>query len=79
MVEDLSYEPYALALPRNDSAFRLEVNKALTQVYMGGDIEQIYAQWLGKLGQPVRPAGADVPAELDPRVRRRTEPGLEIT
>ena len=52
VAEDLSYEPYALALPRNDSAFRLEVNKALTQVYMGGDIEQIYAQWLGKLGQP---------------------------
>jgi ABC-type amino acid transport substrate-binding protein len=52
VAEDLSYEPYALALPRNDSAFRLEVNKALTQVYMSGDIEQIYAQWLGKLGQP---------------------------
>ncbi len=52
VVEDLSYEPYAIGLPRNDSAFRLEVNKALTQVYIGGDIEQIYAQWLGKLGQP---------------------------
>jgi glutamate/aspartate transport system substrate-binding protein len=52
VAEDLSYEPYALGVPRNDSAFRLEVNKALTQVYMGGDIEQIYAQWLGKLGQP---------------------------
>jgi ABC-type amino acid transport substrate-binding protein len=52
VTEDISYEPYAMALPRNDSAFRLEVNKALTQVYMGGDIEQIYAQWLGKLGQP---------------------------
>ena len=52
VAEDLSYEPYALALPRNDSALRLEVNKALTQVYIGGEIEQIYAQWLGKLGQP---------------------------
>ena len=52
VAEDLSIEPYALALPRNDSAFRLEVNKALTQVYMGGDIEQIFAQWLGKLGRP---------------------------
>ena len=34
VAEDLSIEPYAMALPRNDSAFRLEVNKALTQVYI---------------------------------------------
>ena len=52
LVEDLSIEPYAIALPRNDSALRLEVNKALTQVYMGGDIEQIFGTWLGKLGRP---------------------------
>ena len=52
VAEDLSFEPYAMALPRNDSAFRLEVNKALTQVYLGEDIEKIYAQWLGKLGRP---------------------------
>jgi ABC-type amino acid transport substrate-binding protein len=52
VVEDLSFEPYALALPRNDSALRLEVNKALTQVYLSGDIEVIFAQWLGKLGRP---------------------------
>jgi glutamate/aspartate transport system substrate-binding protein len=52
LVEELSFEPYAMALPRNDSALRLEVNKALTQVYMSGDIETIFAQWLGKLGRP---------------------------
>jgi ABC-type amino acid transport substrate-binding protein len=52
VTEDLSMEPYAMALPRNDSAFRLEVNRALTQVYMSGDIERIYAEWLGKLGRP---------------------------
>ena len=52
LAEDLSFEPYALALPRNDSALRLEVNKALTQVYMGGEIDTIFAQWLGKLGRP---------------------------
>lgn len=52
LAEDLSIEPYALALPRNDSALRLEVNRALTQVYMGGDIETIFANWLGKLGRP---------------------------
>lgn len=52
VAEDLSFEPYAMAMPRNDSAFRLQVNKALTQVYIGGDIEKIFAQWLGKLGRP---------------------------
>lgn len=52
LAEDLSIEPYGLALPRNDSALRLEVNRALTQVYMGGDIETIFANWLGKLGRP---------------------------
>jgi len=52
LAEDLSFEPYAFALPRNDSALRLEVNRALTQVYMGGEIETIFAAWLGKLGRP---------------------------
>jgi glutamate/aspartate transport system substrate-binding protein len=52
LAEDLSIEPYGFAIPRNDSAFRLEVNKALTQVYMGGEIEPIFAAWLGKLGRP---------------------------
>ena len=52
VAEEFSIEPYAMAMPRNDSAFRLEVNKALTQVYVGGDIEKIFAQWLGKLGRP---------------------------
>ena len=52
VLEDLSYEPYALALPRNDSAMRLEVNRALTQVYVSGEIETIFEQWLGKLGRP---------------------------
>jgi len=50
--EDLSFEPYAFMLPRNDSAFRLEVNRALTQVYLSGEIDQIYAKWLGPLGRP---------------------------
>jgi len=52
LADELSFEPYSMALPRNDSALRLEVNRALTQVYISGDIEAIYAQWLGKLGRP---------------------------
>jgi glutamate/aspartate transport system substrate-binding protein len=52
LAEELSYEPYAMALPRGDSALRLEVNRALTQVYLGGEIETIFGQWLGALGRP---------------------------
>jgi polar amino acid transport system substrate-binding protein/glutamate/aspartate transport system substrate-binding protein len=50
--DDLSYEPMAFGVPRGDSAFRLEVNRALTQVYVSGEIERIFAQWLGRLGKP---------------------------
>jgi len=50
--DDLSIEPLAFALPRGDSAMRLEVNRALTQVYVGGDIEAIFNAHLGALGRP---------------------------
>lgn len=52
LVEEFSYEPYAFALPLNNSALRLEANRALTTAYMGGEIEAIFAQWFGKLGRP---------------------------
>jgi ABC-type amino acid transport substrate-binding protein len=52
MPDDLSFEPYAFAVPRNDSALRLEVNKALSQVYQNGEIDTIFARWLGSLGRP---------------------------
>lgn len=52
LTEELSFEPYAIALPLGDSALRLEVNRALTQVYQSGEIETIFANWLGKLGRP---------------------------
>jgi len=52
MNDEFSYEPYAFALPRNDSALRLEVNRALSQIYRAGEIQPIYSQWLGPLGTP---------------------------
>ena len=48
----MSFEPLAFAVPRGDSAFRLEVNRALTQVYVGGELEGIYKTWLGPIGRP---------------------------
>ena len=50
--EDLSYEPLAFAVPRGDSNFRLEVNRALTRIYAGGEIEPIFTRWFGAFGRP---------------------------
>jgi ABC-type amino acid transport substrate-binding protein len=50
--EDLSFEPLAFGLPRGDSAFRLEVNRALTQIYVSGELEGIFMPWLGPIGRP---------------------------
>ena len=50
--DEISFEPYAFALPYNDSALRLEVNRALSQIYLSGEIEPIFMNWFGKLGRP---------------------------
>ena len=49
--EDFAFEPYALMM-RRDPAFRLAVNRALSQVYRSGAIAEIYDRWLGPLGKP---------------------------
>jgi len=50
--EDFSIEPYGLMMRRNDSAFRLAVNRGLSQVYRSGAIGEIYGRWFGAFGQP---------------------------
>jgi ABC-type amino acid transport substrate-binding protein len=50
--EDFSVEPYALALPRNDSEFRLAVNRGLADLFRSGEINQVYTRWLEQFGQP---------------------------
>lgn len=50
--QDLSVEPYALTLPRDDHDFRLAVNRVLAGLYREGGIRQIYERWLGPLGSP---------------------------
>src|SRR5258706_1961024 len=47
-----SYEPYGLALRRNDPDFKQAVNQALARVYRTGQIAAIYDRWFGKLGKP---------------------------
>jgi ABC-type amino acid transport substrate-binding protein len=50
--EDFSMEPYGMMLRRNDSAFRLAVNRALAETYRSGAIQGIYERWFAALGQP---------------------------
>ena len=50
--EDFSVEPYAFALPRDDAAFRLAVNRGLAEIFRSGEIHRIYERWLAHFGQP---------------------------
>jgi glutamate/aspartate transport system substrate-binding protein len=50
--QDFSIEQYALMFRRGDHDFRLAVNRVLARVYRSGEIEKIYARWLGPLGPP---------------------------
>ncbi|MDJ0741031.1 MAG: amino acid ABC transporter substrate-binding protein [Gammaproteobacteria bacterium] len=46
----LSYDPYALMVPRNESAFELVGKRALAQVFRSGEIDAIYEKWFGPMG-----------------------------
>jgi glutamate/aspartate transport system substrate-binding protein len=48
--ENLSYEPYAIALPHDDWAFRLAVNRGLSQLYSQPEILNIYLRWFSAFG-----------------------------
>jgi glutamate/aspartate transport system substrate-binding protein len=48
--ELFSYEPYALALRRNDSEFRLVANRVLATLYRTGEIQSVYEAWFGNWG-----------------------------
>ena len=53
LAEDyLSVEPYALALPRGDSDFRLAVDRALSHIYRSGEIKTIFERTFGGKAQP---------------------------
>jgi len=52
LADELSFEPYGIAIPRGDANFRLAVNTALAQIYRGVEIEEIYGRWFDRLGRP---------------------------
>lgn len=50
----LTVEPYALALPYGDEAFRLAVDTALSHIYRSGEIDKIFTQTFGGKTKPSR-------------------------
>ncbi len=53
----LSYEPYAFVVRRNDSSFRLAVNRVLARLYRSAEVVPIYEKWFGPM-----PEGGLIPA-----------------
>jgi ABC-type amino acid transport substrate-binding protein len=48
-----SFEPFALAVRRNDSDFRLLADSVLAQLNRSGQITPIYRKWFGKFAEKV--------------------------
>jgi ABC-type amino acid transport substrate-binding protein len=47
--DDLSFEPYGIALPRGDWALRLAVNSALAEVFRTGLIFKVFEKWFDQI------------------------------
>jgi len=51
----LSYDPYAIMLRRDDSAFELVGKASLAELFRSGEIETIYNKWFEPLGVEISP------------------------
>lgn len=49
--EVFSYEPFALAVRRNDADFRLAADRVLSQLYRSGLILEIYSRWFSRFSK----------------------------
>ena len=52
--DDLSFEPFAIMLPRGDWAFRLAVNTGLARVFRSGEVIELYTKYFS--GVALRPS-----------------------
>jgi glutamate/aspartate transport system substrate-binding protein len=48
--DDLSVEPYGIALPRGDWALRLAVNTGLAEIYRSGQVVGVFKKWFDQIG-----------------------------
>lgn len=49
----ISYEPFALAVRRNDADFRLEADRVLSHLYRSKKILPIYYKWFGTISSEI--------------------------
>jgi ABC-type amino acid transport substrate-binding protein len=49
--DDLSIEPYAIALPRGDWELRLAVNTALGEIFRTGGVKGVFGRWFGSISE----------------------------
>jgi glutamate/aspartate transport system substrate-binding protein len=57
--EDLSFEPFAIMLPRGDWQFRLAVNTGLARTFRSGAVVELYTKYFASFGrQPSTWVGA---------------------
>lgn len=50
---NLSFDPYAFMIRRDDSDFRLVVVRALAELFRTGEIDKFYGKWFKPLGIPL--------------------------
>jgi glutamate/aspartate transport system substrate-binding protein len=53
--EFLTYDPYAIMMPRNDSAFATVADKAIARMFRDGSFMQAYKKWFEPIGMPLSP------------------------
>jgi glutamate/aspartate transport system substrate-binding protein len=51
----LTYDPYAIMMPRNDSAFATVADKAIARMFRDGSFVQAYKKWFEPIGMPLSP------------------------
>ena len=51
----LSFEPYAMMLPRGDTEFRLVADRALASLFRDVRIRRLHHNWFGRYGEPLSP------------------------
>jgi len=66
--ELFSYEPYGMAMRKNDSDFRNAVNVALMEVIESGKYFELYEKWFGAKGEVPYPLSADTKRFLQMQV-----------
>ena len=66
--EFFSYEPYGMAMRKNDSDFRQIVNVGLMDAISGGQYFEIYEKWFGPKGEVPYPMSAETKRFLQMQV-----------